>query len=164
MSGSCIAHVYYCFHIRIHTGSLLEIAIKIFSLVYLHFGEVQSNTFTERIAKISTNLKTNSCMQLSVGPYNGRQYECERALHYPETPQPWWNKRFDWLRVICCHSDDGHDSLVFSKYRNARIVHFLTSCFFYSIIVRISDMVSPSRQLIYDVIKYEYFNFVVGIF
>ena len=34
---------------------LHQIAIKIFSLVYLQFGKLQSNTFTERIPKISTD-------------------------------------------------------------------------------------------------------------
>ena len=33
VSRSCIARVYYCFH----PGSLQQIVIKIFSLVYLHF-------------------------------------------------------------------------------------------------------------------------------
>ena len=40
------------------------------SLVYFHFVKLQSNTFTERT-------------QPQVGPENGRQYECERAVHYP---------------------------------------------------------------------------------
>ena len=51
VSGSCIARVYYCFH----TGSLEKWAIAIFRLVYLHFGKLQSNTFTERIPKVSTD-------------------------------------------------------------------------------------------------------------
>ena len=32
-----------------------QIAIKIFSLVYLHFEKLQSKTFTERIPKILTD-------------------------------------------------------------------------------------------------------------
>ena len=40
---------YYCFH----TNVCKQIAIKIFSLVYLHFEKLQSNTFTERISEIS---------------------------------------------------------------------------------------------------------------
>ena len=32
-----------------------EIAIKISSLKYLHFGKLQSNIFTERILKITTD-------------------------------------------------------------------------------------------------------------
>ena len=41
--------------IQIHTGRLQQIAIKVFSLVYLHFGKLQSNTFNERIPKTSTD-------------------------------------------------------------------------------------------------------------
>ena len=44
----------YCFHLDPYR-SLQQIAIQIFSLVYLHFGKLQSNTFTERIPKISTD-------------------------------------------------------------------------------------------------------------
>ena len=40
--------------ILIQMASLQEIA-KIFSVVYLHFGKLQSNTFTERIPKMSTD-------------------------------------------------------------------------------------------------------------
>ena len=47
-------------------------AIKIFSLVYLHFGKLQSNTFTERISKISTDHRKRIKLP-------------ERAVHYPNT-------------------------------------------------------------------------------
>ena len=44
VSGLCVACAYYCFH----TGSLQQIAIKLFSLMYLHFEELQSNILTDR--------------------------------------------------------------------------------------------------------------------
>ena len=47
-------------------GSLQQTAIKIFSLVYLHFGKLQSNTFTEKNPK--TDQKS--------------QDKFERAVHY----------------------------------------------------------------------------------
>ena len=40
--------------VRVHTGHLHQIAIKITSLVYLHFEKLESNTFTKRIPKITT--------------------------------------------------------------------------------------------------------------
>ena len=36
------------------------VEINIFSLVYFHFGKLQSNTFTERVSKILTDYKMNS--------------------------------------------------------------------------------------------------------
>ena len=44
--GGCQAHGFRAciiVFIQIHTESLQQIAIKIFSLVYLHFGKLQSN-------------------------------------------------------------------------------------------------------------------------
>ena len=56
--GLFIARVYYCFQFFIRSyGSLQQIAIKIFSLVYFHFGKKQSNTFNKRISKILDGLK-----------------------------------------------------------------------------------------------------------
>ena len=72
MLGSCIARVYYYFH------SNKNIQFGIFAL-----WKTKSNTFTERIPKISTDQKTNSTSL--VGPQNNRQYECERAVHNLDT-------------------------------------------------------------------------------
>ena len=46
-----VSVIYHCVNYCFDTGSLQQIAIKIFSLVYLHFGKLQSNTFTERISR-----------------------------------------------------------------------------------------------------------------
>ena len=74
MSGSVVhfARV-LLFSYGINAGNLQQIIIKIFSLVYLNFGKLQSNTFTEKIPKISTDLENELNYQLA-------HCECERAM------------------------------------------------------------------------------------
>ena len=66
MSGSVVhfARV-LLFSYGINAGNLQQIIIKIFSLVYLNFGKLQSNTFTEKIPKISTDLENELNYQLA---------------------------------------------------------------------------------------------------
>ena len=63
--NECRCHA-LCVYYRFHTESLQQIAIKIFSLVYLHFEKLQSNIFSERIPKMSTDSKMISTTP--VGP------------------------------------------------------------------------------------------------
>ena len=54
----------------LHAHIIVFIIIAIeniqFQLVYLHFGKLQSNTFPERIPKISTDYKTNSTTHVKI--------------------------------------------------------------------------------------------------
>ena len=78
---SCIASVYYCFHTYPYRN-LQQIAIIIFSLICLHFGKLQSNTFNERIPKYRRIRKRT---QLPVGPQNDREHNRDRVVHYTDT-------------------------------------------------------------------------------
>ena len=44
---------------RIHTRALQQTATKSLVYMYLHFGKLQSNTFTERIPQISTDYRND---------------------------------------------------------------------------------------------------------
>ena len=82
---------------QIHTGRLQQIAIKIFSLVYLHFGKLQSNTFTERIAKISTDQKTTT----GKGGFPNSAFLCRaRDLVFHFIPCTWKLRRQKKLMEI----------------------------------------------------------------